>query len=381
MGCCKDSAKDTLLPFVPSPSAVKQHPLHHHILTFLTGDEQDVTDLVAVPDARPAQRPRTTEASHINQDANRTFAVAPWLDQADEMEYKVLAHTLLSKKGVGSGYELGRLKGYQMYGSTNRALGRNCAHGSERHLNNNFYVTFERSGNIMYHCFGASCSAKPPLLLGQWTHTLRSLLDSPDMWVPGSKVDAALLRNLQKAAIRATPAKEKLTNQPWYDELEQVICRYLSHFFIFVSKPSVYVVQTLEQDGSVATYTRYDSTRLKNVVMPYQFAFDIWNKSHFRETLATKIKFVGQPWSDRVGPEEYNLCEGMMPLLKEPHRPITEADMAEMKPILDHIHDSICAGSDEDYANLMAWLAHVVQDPAQKVGWCPVRIVCMTSKP
>lgn len=371
VGCCKEDTKDTLLPFVPSASAIKQHPLHHHIFTFLTGDEQDVTDLIPVPDARPTQRQRL-EPHAVNQDANRSFSVAPWLDQAKEMEYKVLAHQLLADRGISSGYDMGRLKGNHFYASTNRSTGRNCCYGGERHQNNNFFVSLERSGAVMYHCYGANCRAQDPIQIGHWESNLQQMLRSPAMFKPGRSIDAVLLRNLEKAAIKATPAKEKMTSQPWYDELEQVVSRYVSHFYTFVSKPSVYVMETRDDEGNVATYTRYDANRLKSVVVPYQWAFGIWNKAHFRQTLATKIKFVGQPWSDRVSPDEYNLCEGMMPLLKEARRELTEADMVELKPILDHIQDSICAGSDEDYGHLMAWLAHIVQDPAEKVGWCPV---------
>lgn len=87
-----------------------------------------------------------------------------------------------------------------------------------------------------------------------------------------------------------------------------------------------------------------------------------------------QVKFVGQPWDSRVGPDEYNLCANMMPLLKADRRTLTEADMTELEPILTHIKEVLCAGSEPDYTSLMAWLAHVVQDPAEKVGWCPVII-------
>jgi hypothetical protein len=64
----------------------------------------------------------------------------------------------------------------------------------------------------------------------------------------------------------------------------------------------------------------------------------------------------------------------MMPLLKTERRTLSEADIAELQPILTHIREVLCAGSTPDYESLMAWLAHVVQDPAEKTGWCPVII-------
>ncbi len=87
-----------------------------------------------------------------------------------------------------------------------------------------------------------------------------------------------------------------------------------------------------------------------------------------------QAKFVGQPWDNRVAPDEYNLCANMMPLLKVERKTLSEAYMAELKPILTHIREVLCAGSEPDYTVLMAWLAHVVQDPAEKTGWCPVII-------
>ncbi len=88
--------------------------------------------------------------------------------------------------------------------------------------------------------------------------------------------------------------------------------------------------------------------------------------------MATKVKFVGNPWGCRVRHQEYNLCAGMMPRLKQSKRSLSEEDIQELQPILDHIKDCLCAGNQQDYTNLLAWLAHIMQDPAEKTGWCPV---------
>jgi len=62
--------------------------MHHHVFTFLTGDEQDITDLIPMVDDRPSQRQRTaTEAAHMKQDNNRSFSIASWLDkEGDEIQ-------------------------------------------------------------------------------------------------------------------------------------------------------------------------------------------------------------------------------------------------------------------------------------------------------
>lgn len=212
------------------------------------------------------------------------------------------------------------------------------------------------------------------MLLDQWCYGLGAMLANTEMWQPGAKVDAALLKNAETYARRSTPKGKKMQDQDWFPEYEETVCRYISHFICFVSTPSVYVIQTRDLDGDVATYVRYDGNKLKNVVKPYENSFKMWDSSHLRELMGTKVKFVGQPWDSRVGPDEYNLCANMMPLLKAERRHLTEAELAELAPVITHIKEVICAGVEEDFTNLIAWLAHVVQDPAEKTGWAPVII-------
>ena len=193
---------------------------------------------------------------------------------------------------MGSGFELGRLKGSHMYGTTHRQTGRKCAYGCQ-HQSNSFYVDFQCSGAIAYHCHAADCSNKRPVTIGQWCEDgLSSMVKTPSMWQPGCTVDVALLKNLENRARRATPKKERMQDQPWYDDVEETVCRYLSHFWVFVSNPLVYVLQTLDSYGQVATYQRYDGGKLKNVVQQYEWAFRTWNTSHLRESMATKVSIT-----------------------------------------------------------------------------------------
>ncbi len=88
IGCCKDNMEDVLIRFVPSTAAPTQHPLHHHILTFLTGDELDITTSVPVSDDRPTQRQRLqADAAVMSADSDRIFSIAPWLNADDENHY------------------------------------------------------------------------------------------------------------------------------------------------------------------------------------------------------------------------------------------------------------------------------------------------------
>ena len=85
IGCCKDNIEDVLIRFVPGTAAPTQHPLHHLILTFLTGDELDITTSVPVSNDRPTQRQRLqADAAVMSADSDGIFSIAPWLSSDDE---------------------------------------------------------------------------------------------------------------------------------------------------------------------------------------------------------------------------------------------------------------------------------------------------------
>ena len=111
------------------------------------------------------------------------------------------------------------------YGTTNAAMGRNCAYGP-KHASNNFFVAFERSGNVS-DSYGSECLPRQPVCLGQWCSGLDTMLVSSEMFAPGPNLDAALLHKLNQLAVKNTPKKQKMSQQPWYDELEQRVCAYL----------------------------------------------------------------------------------------------------------------------------------------------------------
>ncbi len=148
---------------------------------------------------------------------------------------------------------------------------------------------------------------------------------------------------------------------------------------MFVSRPSVYVKQSF-RNGELYDYVRYNSNTLKDNIKPYAHSFSIWDNSHLRDKMSTKDRFVGQPWDDRVAPDEYNLCSGMMPLLKVARRQLSEQETLSIQPVLDHIQHCLCSGVKEDYDNFMLWVAHVVQHPEVKTGWCPVSHILMCGK-
>lgn len=118
-------------------------------------------------------------------------------------------------------------------------------------------------------------------------------------------------------------------------------------------------------------FKEYTVDKLKNVVKPYKWSFDIWDNSYLREQLGTKLKFVGCPFEDRVADNEYNKCVNAMPFLKLPHVPASSRDLEIIEPLLTHIREALCAGVVDDYEQFIAWVAHIAQNDV-KIGWCPL---------
>ena len=371
VGAANDSKDSTLRPYTPPPLGSNfMHTLHAHIFSFLQGTEIDITGAIPNPDIQVSQRQRLQGDSGVRgQEEAREFKVAPWLDASKESDYTALVAKCLNSYGIVGGYTLGRLKGCCIYGKT-IGNGRKCMTG-RWHKNNNFIVEFMKSGDIVYCCFGNECRSTR-VTIGQWVNELFEMLDS-HQFEPTDDPDSALLHNLYMCAVKMVPKKQKMEMQDWFPKYEQVVVRYLSKYFVFVSKPSVYVKQSF-RNGELYDHDRYSSNSLKDIVKPYGHAFNVWDTSHLRDSLGTKTKFVGQPWDVRVAPDEYNLCSGMMPLLKVARRHLTAAEVAEIQPLLDHIKHALCSGVEEDYQHFMEWVAHVMKHPELKTGWCPVFI-------
>ena len=292
----------------------------------------------------------------------------------DEPDLKASAYHALCAHGIRTGYELGRLQGCIMRGITQHG-GRQCINGAQ-HDRNNFWVEFQRSGNIKFRCHSSACQNSP--LIGRYCNDLQRMLDS-NMFVTGKDVDAHLLQNLERLAIAATPGKSKgarytaVTEQDFYPRLESIVCEYLSHYFVFIKDPSVYVSQMLDSDDfSVSHYKDYSTDKLKNVTKPFQWAFNIWDQSAYRTLYGSKRTFGGSPWADKLPEDEYNQCANAMPLLAQPVQTPTSEELLLIQPLLQHIHNCLCGSNDTYFQQFMAWTAHIAQQPDKKIGWAPV---------
>jgi len=110
------------------------------------------------------------------------------------------------------------------------------------------------------------------------------------------------------------------------------------------------------------------------VIRNYKWAFSSWEESDYKLEHATMARFCGEPFDVDVEPDEYNLCCNAMPLLLLPYERPSDDEIEQIAPQLEHIRDSLCAGSQEDYEVFMAWVAHVAKHPNKKIGWCPLFI-------
>ena len=374
VGACKEGTEDYFKPTTFFDSKVPLHPFHDHIFTFLKGTETDVTTMFPV-EPLPSARVSLAEVTFRENLRDSTYPKASYLQHIEENELRRVSLHFLHKAGLTSGYDLGRLSGCRIRADTKRTTGRYCVKG-RHHESNSFYVEFKRSGDITYNCYGTGCRNEPPKRIGEWCDTVYQMLDS-DQFAPGNNVDTVLLKNLESLAIKAAPGKTagaryaNVKSTDFFPQLEEVVATYLSHFFVFVSNPSVYVKQYWE-DGQVQDFKEYTVDKLKNVVKPYKWSFDIWDNSYLREQLGTKLKFVGCPFEDRVADNEYNKCVNAMPFLKLPHVPPSSGDLETIEPLLTHIREALCAGVVDDYEQFIAWVAHIAQKPDVKIGWCPL---------
>ena len=108
---------------------------------------------------------------------------------------------------------------------------------------------------------------------------------------------------------------------------------------------------------------------IKSVVTPYARGFNIWNMS---PTRTERLRFVGKPIDNTIGPDEHNMCANKMPNLRIPYTIVIAEELTIIQPLLDHIRDCLCADVEENFAHFMQWLAHLAQKPDRKTGWTPL---------
>jgi len=379
VGSSKKGSSTFFKPIPITPNS-PLHPFHDHLLSYLSGNEIDVTPLFPTPDSRPARRARVEldPVAFPIRVRERQLVRAPFLECCTDGQLERMASQKLEHMHIDCDFGHSRVEGNRNYYDCGPD-GRQCKCG-RHHDSNRLYVEFTRAGDMYQHCYAQQCAKEGPMFLGPWVGSLQELLDA-DCWGPTPKVNSRLLTNVLSAAVDATSIGKtrdaKIRNMPempWWRKLEETIGRYLSQFFRFIVREAIYIYQTLEYDGKVEAYQAFPRGKIAQVVLSYKWAFSSWEESDYKLEHATMARFCGEPFDVDVEPDEYNLCCNAMPLLLLPYERPSDDEIEQIAPQLEHIRDSLCAGSQEDYEVFMAWVAHVAKHPNKKIGWCPLFI-------
>ncbi len=373
VGASKKGSKSFFKPISLANSDAHHHCFHEHLLTFTTGNEINITELFPNTDSRPSRRQRTeTPTVPFVKRAvqQRPLVRAPFLNQFTDGQLDRMASAELERLHIDCDHGNSKVQGNRIYYEAG-LNGRKCKQG-RTHQHNRFYVEFKREGDMRMHCFSDACAKEGPLGLGQWQTDLHQLLDS-DCRAPGKEVNPRLLTNLRELAIEATTMGRtrvsklmQMPDMPWSRKLEETVGRYLSHYFKFIVRESLYIMQTLNHEGDMETFQAF---QIADVVRGYKWAFTIWEESDYKLEYATCARFCGEPFDADVEEGDYNLSKNAMPYLNVPYEEPTSSEIEQLQPILDHIRSSLCADNHEDYEVFMAWIAHVAKWPNKKIGW------------
>ncbi len=210
-------------------------------------------------------------------------------------------------------------------------VGRNCVDG-RHHSRNRFFVRFLQSGRMEYHCYGRPCCDESPIEIGDWVMRLADLLGS-SVWAEGTEINEGLLKHLQNLVEQIGEGKTGSARQEWvrlnsphWRRIELTVTKYLNRFITFIREESLYVVKQLQHDQStVQNFTIYGQSKFKEAFQAVDWAIGVWRHSTSK---AVKQCLTGNPYRDRVAPNEFNILAGAMPLLDLPDRKLTEPELA-----------------------------------------------------
>ena len=101
IGASKKGSLTFFKPTFITPHAHKL-PFHNYLLTYLAGNEVDVTELFPCPDSRPARKARTeaSELAHPVRVQRRPLVRAPFLEAVSDGALQRMANTELEKMHI-----------------------------------------------------------------------------------------------------------------------------------------------------------------------------------------------------------------------------------------------------------------------------------------
>lgn len=151
--------------------------------------------------------------------------------------------------------------------------------------------------------------------------------------------------------------------------MDQTITRYLNRFLVHTKGEDLYVVKQLQYSSTISDkFVVYQANRFKTAFQASSYCINIWQHSTGKQV---RQRLAGNPYRERVAPDEFNLPDGAMPLLDLPDRQLTAAELLVLQPILDHMLNSMVSGKQSDCDIFMDWCAWVAQHPDKKIGYMP----------
>ncbi len=346
VGCCKAKDGDyrVLEPMGP------EHPYHAYIVQCLTGSEESLEP----------RDPSTPIVARANRRSRRP-GKPDWLS-LPEGELVVLAMQGMCGKGMVSGYRPGVLKNNLLPFETTGE--RACCHGGS-HDSNTCGVTFRRDGAILYHCNSEShCELDPPVI-GCWRRSLASRM-SEDALLPdqASKFDPSLVQALEREVWAEMPEAKKLASCPSYCIYVKFVIQYYNRFFVHVLSGKPEIVQfDLDDDGVPVSFERRTFASTRETTLHAGSSFDIWVKDAAKET---RTGFFAHPDPDHAIPGQVNMCVGSFPMARACKEPLTELELARLKPILRAFEVDICRDEAVQYEYVFNWLAYPLQQLGRK---------------
>jgi hypothetical protein len=309
----------------------------------------DITNLNDLP--RPDMRAHATPTTK-----------AEWLADHDQADLQQTVRELLSKKGIlTSTYSMHNIRGGDIYCCTTGSNGRKCITG-KNHDKNNFVVDLRRSGHVFYRCLSSRCSAKHPQAIGMWHSDLLADLDcklQPNTLEPNVELLSKLQTYYEAEAERI---KQKPEAVPGFATTELAVVNYLNHYWAFMSASDEFVTFKLDAAGEYMSYTMCGKTPA-NHTAPYAFWFSRWRCHANRQQLYSTISNPTQP---HIVNNSFNRGANIMPRYHSDRLQLTDADIAVIQPLLDHMKNVMCAGVEEYFLYFLAWQALAARFPDQK---------------
>jgi hypothetical protein len=214
----------------------------------------------------------------------------------------------------------------------------------------------------------------------------------------GNKVGMTFLRKLKS---KYQPKKNKTLKEIFfedinceknYKEAKESMLKELNNRLIFIRSSGEYIILdkkiitkyqrddiTIDEQFNIPSWYCKNATKTKDHFLneKFSYTFDVSNEDGDKKTIKIdpfkmwcewegkrNVFEIGFDPRNRKNDDIFNLWNGYN-IGKEDTE---KYDEAEAKPLLDHIKNIWCKGSEESYEYIMNYFAHILQKPYEKTG-------------